>query len=193
MKKILTFLFLTVSTGVFAQDTLNYFNYARSNYTTAGMEVLGSWGVVNVGIGAAGWANSRGGSNKYFYKMTTIWGATNVAASLLGYLQNNKSTRLNAAETLREQKKIERTFLINAGLDVVSIGTGIFLKTRGDNRNSDQLRGYGSAIIVQGVFLLLFDGTMYGTHRYNGNQLRQFLERHPITFNGKTVGMIYYM
>jgi hypothetical protein len=193
MKKILTLLFLIICTRTFAQDSLKSFNYSLNHITTTGMEVLGSWAIVNIGAGTAGWASSKGGSNKYFYQMTTIWGAANLGAALLGYTsaKNNTSKPLNASESLKAQQKIEKIFLINGGLDLAYIGTGIFLKHRGDTRNSNQLRGYGSAIIVQGVFLLLFDGTMYSTQRNNGNKLRQFLEKNPITFNGKTAGLIY--
>lgn len=192
MKKILTFIFLIVSTRTFAQDSLKSFNYSRNQITTTGMKVLGSWAIVNIGAGTAGWASSKGGSNKYFYQMTAIWGAANLGAALLGYTgaKNNTNKQLNAAESLKAQQKIEKIFLINGGLDVAYIGTGIFLKHRGDNRNSDQLKGYGSALIVQGAFLLLFDGTMYSTQRSNGNKLRRFLEKNPISFNGKTVGLI---
>lgn len=193
MKKILTLLFLIICTRTFAQDSLKTYNYSRNRITTTGMEVLGSWAIVNIGAGAAGWASSKGGSNKYFYQMTTIWGAANLGAALLGYTgaKSNTGKPLNASESLKAQQKIEKIFLINGGLDLAYIGTGVFLRHRGDTRNSNQLRGYGSATIVQGVFLLLFDGTMYSTQRNNGNKLRQFLEKNPITFNGKTAGLIY--
>jgi hypothetical protein len=152
------------------------------------MTVLGSWAVTNIGIGAAGWANSKGGQNKYFYQMTTIWGAANLGAAILGYTSNKNNT-LNAAESLKAQQKIEKIFLINGGLDLVYIGTGVFLNRRGNTNGSAQLKGYGSALIPQGIFLLLFDGTMYATHRSNGNKLRRFLEKNPIGFNGREVGI----
>jgi hypothetical protein len=195
MKKILIFVFLITCSRVFAQDSLKSFNYSRNHITTTGMTVLGSWAIANIGVGAAGWANSKGGSNKYFYQMNTIWGAANLGAALLGYTnaRKNSSKTLSPSENLKAQQKIEKIFLINGGLDLAYIGTGIFLKHRGNGRNSDQLKGYGSAIITQGIFLLLFDGTMYSTQRHNGNKFRQFLEKNPITFNGNSIGLIYNM
>jgi len=196
MRKALTFLLLLVCTCAFAQqDSLNVFNNARYRTTKKGLTVLGSWGVANIGIGAAGWAGSKGGDNRYFYQMTTIWGAADLGAALLG-LSGNKNRTLNKKETLDAQKKIERIFLINAGLDVAYIGTGLILQSKGNKgkgSNPAQLRGYGSSIIMQGAFLLLFDGTMYGAERFNGNKLRRFLQKNPITFTGKTVGLIYNM
>jgi len=189
MTKILTFLLLIVCISASAQDSLKMFNYNRINTTKTGMEVLGSWGIANIGVGIAGLSNSKGGSDHSFYKMTTIWGASNLVAALLGTLQNNNDHPLNGAESLAAQKKIERTFLINECVDVAYLGVGIYLKQRGDHKNFADLKGDGSAIIVQSVFLLIFDGTMRGTHRHNGNKLRQFLEKNPISFNGRSVGM----
>jgi len=192
MKKFLTLALIAIGFSASAQDSLKTYNYTRNRITKTGMEVLGSWAAVNIGVGTVGWADSKGGTNKYFYQMNTIWGAANLGAAILGFTttQKNKNKVLTAAESLSAQKKIEKTFLINGGLDVVYIGTGIFLKNRGDNRNSPKLRGYGTSIILQGAFLLLFDGTMYSAHRSHGNWLRNFLAKNPITFNGKQIGMI---
>lgn len=158
------------------------------------MKILGTWAVANIGVGAIGWANSKGGENKYFYKMTTIWGAGNLAAATLGFLQaNGKSYNISPSESLAEQRKIETTFIINTAIDVVNVAAGAYIKHRGDVHNYAQLKGYGSAMLIQSVFLLAFDGSMYAVQRQNGNKIRHFLEKNPITFNGKSVGMIFTM
>jgi hypothetical protein len=195
MKKIFTLFLILFCSQAFSQDSLRYFNKSRNQITQTGMTVLGSWGLANVGIGAAGWANSKGGANKYFYQMDVIWGGTNLGLAILGYTnaRKNKDKALNASETLKEQKKLEQIFLINGGLDLVYIGTGIYLKHRGDTHNSGQLKGYGPSIILQGAFLLLFDGTMYTSERNNGNKLRHFLEKNPVTFDGRHIGIIYHL
>jgi len=195
MKKLCILVLIVISFRAFSQDSLKTYNYSRNHITATGMDVLGSWAISNIGVGSIGWADSKGGSNKYFYQMNTIWGAANLGAAILGFtsVHNNKNKVLNPAESLNAQQKIEKTFLINGGLDVVYIGAGIFLKNRGDTRNSTELRGYGSSIIIQGAFLLLFDGTMYSAQRSHGNKLRNFLTKNPITFNGKSVGMIFNM
>ncbi len=195
MNKVVTIILILASSAVFAQDSLRNFNYSRNNITSTGMEVLGSWAIANIGVGAAGWANSAGGSNKYFYQMDVLWNTVNLGAAIMGFTgaQKNKNRLLSPAESLRAQQKIEQTFLINAGLDFVYIGAGLYLHHRGNRVNSDELRGYGSSIILQGAFLLLFDGTMYSTQRHNGSKLRRFLEKNPVTFDGRRVGVIYHM
>lgn len=184
---------LIICSGVFAQDSLKVFNYNRISATQTGMTVLGSWGLANAGIGVAGLSSSKGGANKAFYRMTTIWGATNVFAALLGTLQNDKDVSLDGFATLVAQKKIETKFLINGCVDIAYLGIGIYLKQRGDRKNFADLKGDGSAIIIQSVFLLVFDGTMYTTHKHNGNKLMRFLEKNPIGFTGKSVGINFNM
>ena len=192
MKKLLVALLLIIiSYNASAQDSLRYFNQERYHITTTGMKVLGSWGIANTVVGGIGWANSSG-QTKYFYQMNTFWGIANIGAAVLGYTGAEKARDKNytVTETLKEQKKIQKIFLINAGLDVAYIGTGIYLDHRGNTHSDDKLKGYGKAVILQGAFLLLFDGTMYGTHHNNGSKLRNFLARNPITFDGSKVGML---
>ena len=195
MKKILTLLLTLFCVQAFAQDSLKIYNESRSRITSTGMEALGGWGLLNLGTGAIGWSNSTSHEARYFFQMNSIWGAVNFGTALIGYegVQKSRRKNLTAAETLAEQKKIERIFLINGGLDVAYIGTGLYLKLAGDSRNSPIMKGYGSSILIQGGFLLLFDGLMYHAEKSNGGKLRNFLEKHPMTFDGKRVGTVFNM
>lgn len=191
MRKIFIAILLFTSSVAFAQDSLKTFNDQRNHVTGTGMEVLGLWSVINIGAGAVGWTSSAG-TPKYFYQMNVIWNVVNFGTAITGFtnVQRNKNKKLTAAESLAEQKRLEKIFLINGGLDLVYIGTGTFLKLRGDNRNDAELKGYGASIIMQGAFLLLFDGVMYHAERSNGSKLRNFLEKNPVTFDGKRIGMV---
>jgi hypothetical protein len=193
MKKFVFFsIFMLACLASKAQDSLKTYNYNRNQITATGMTVLGSWGLANLGVGAIGWANSQGGQNKYFYQMTTIWGGINLALGVSGFVNAHRGENetLNAIETLKQQEKIEKIFLVNGGLDLVYLGAGAFLNHRGIENNNPQLKGYGTSIIAQGAFLLLFDATMYSTERHNGNKLRRFLEKNPIGFTGKGIGIM---
>jgi hypothetical protein len=55
------------------------------------------------------------------------------------------------------------------------------------------MKGYGESILMQGGFLLIFDGLMYKSEKANGSKLRNFLEKHPISFDGRRVGIIFNM
>jgi hypothetical protein len=195
MKKTFTLILMLISLHAFAQDSLKAFNTARINTTALGMQVLGGWGILNLGTGAIGWGNSTTPEARYFFQMNTIWGGVNFGVALLSYgsLQKDRKKHLTAAESLREQERIEKIFLINGCLDVAYIGTGLYLKIAGDSRNSPIMKGYGESILLQGGFLLIFDGVMYRAEKENGSKLRQFLEKNPITFDGKRVGIILNM
>lgn len=191
MKYLFTLLLLLVFTRALSQDSLGTYNYLRNQITMSGMKVLGSWGIVNLGVGAAGWAGSKEGTSKYFYQMSTFWGVINTGVAVLGLTgaKRNQKIKLDKTGSLKAQQIIEKTFLINGGIDFVYIGTGIYLKSRGNKHDDVKLKGYGSSIIMQGVFLLLFDATMSKLQITNGNKMKHFLEKNAITFTGSQVGI----
>jgi hypothetical protein len=191
MKKIFALLLLFISINCLAQDSLQTLNFNRNRIKNTGMQVLGSWATTNIVIGGIGWASTNG-TTKYFHQMNAIWNLANLGVAILGYTATikDKDHIYTAQESLEEQHKLEKLFLVNGALDFVYIGAGLYLKHRGDTNNSDQNRGYGSAVILQGAFLLLFDATMYTTERNTGNKLRRFLAKNPITFDGQKVGMV---
>jgi hypothetical protein len=211
MKKLCTLLLLIISCHAFAQqDSLKAYNAERVRITSNGMEYLGGWGILNLGTGVFGWSKSlsftttvngvsttsyAGPETRYFFQMNTIWGSANFITALLTYtgLQNNKNKKLTAAQTSQEQERIEKIFKVNMYLDVVYLGAGTYLKVVGDSRNSPIMKGYGESVLLQGGFLLLFDGLMLHAEKQHGNKLRNFLEKHPMTFDGKRVGIIFNM
>lgn len=191
MKKVFTLILICSCCTAFAQDSLQYYNQKRYAITATGMKVLGGWGAANAVGGGIGWATSSG-QTKYFHQMNTIWGAINCGVAALGYTgaQKGKGVPMTAEESLKAQKKMEKIFLVNGVLDLAYVGGGIYLNQRGNNKNDDKLKGYGSSIIMQGAFLLLFDSIMFGNHKSNGNKMRTFLAKNPVTFDGNRVGML---
>jgi hypothetical protein len=191
MKKLLNLLLLFISLNCLAQDSLQTLNFNRNRIKNTGMQVLGGWATANIVVGSIGWASTNG-TTKYFYQMNTIWNVANLGVALLGYTATIKDRdhTYTAQESLEEQRKLEKLFLVNGALDFAYIGAGFYLKHRGDINKSDQNSGYGSAVILQGAFLLLFDVTMYTSERKAGNKLRRFLAKNPITFDGQKVGMV---
>jgi len=191
MKRIFIIaLLITAGLAASAQDSLSVFNHNREHIKQSGMTVLGSWAVANISTGFIASGNNTG-STKYFYQMNGIWNIVNLAAAISGDISADKNIDKSSSrqESLKQQRKIEKIFLINGGLDFAYIGAGIYLNHRGNTDNSDKLRGYGSSIILQGVFLLVFDATMYSAERHNGNKLRHFLQKTNLGFNGKQLGM----
>ncbi len=197
IKKLLFIICLLASSSVLAQgsfpmpnDSVQQFNYNRNRIEHTGMTVLGGWAIANMAAGTIGYYHTTG-SSRYFNQMNIIWNIVNLGAATAGFLNSRTDmSNLTPAQSINKQRSLEKTFLINGVLDVVYIGAGVALHHRGDVNNSDRQRGYGSAIILQGAFLLLFDGTMYAAERSNGNRMLRFLLKNQLIFHGKQVGML---
>jgi hypothetical protein len=181
---LLTLLFvLCTFTLVFAQELETIDFYKKSNQiNTAGMYVLGGWAVANIAGGAVGWANSTG-STKYFHQMNVFWNSVNLGIAGFALYNNLNSdiSLLAADEMLSKHIKTENLYLINAGLDVVYIGTGFLLKhfaTTNPNKQ-DLLKGYGNSVFLQGGFLMAFDLIMWGIQR---NHRLDFLKNAEFSF-----------
>ncbi len=167
---LLTLLFVLCTFSlVFAQELETIDFYKKSNQiNTAGMYVLGGWAVANIAGGAVGWSNSTG-SAKYFHQMNLFWNTVNLG--IAGFALYNNLTddfsMLSSDEMLLKHTKTENLYLINAGLDVVYIGTGFLLKhlSVSNLNKQDLLKGYGNSIILQGGFLMIFDLIMWGIQR----------------------------
>lgn len=162
---------LVVSVSVAeAQNDYQLFYEKSVSINNTGMFVLGTWAIANIAAGAYGWANNSGQS-KYFQQMNLFWNTVNL--SIAGFaLYSNFSTDISsmtAAEMMSEHSKVERLYLINAGLDVLYVGTGFLLKHLAENssKRHDLLKGYGNSVILQGIFLFVFDLVMYGIQRNN--------------------------
>lgn len=171
-KFLLLLLFVVLSIlSVSAQTDYTSF-YERSLRTnTTGMYVLGTWAVANMATGALGWSRSTGQA-KYFHQMNLFWNTVNL--SIAGFALYSNLTRdisaMTGPEMLDQHTRMENLYLINAGLDVLYIGAGFYLKHLGTQKphKQDLLNGYGHSVIFQGGFLFLFDLVMYGlqhTHR----------------------------
>ena len=182
-------LFWSFSTSIFSQSsTFPSFNQERNDLNRKGMTVLGSWAGANLVANGILLANSSG-SDKYFYQMNVYWNVVNGALAGLGVLGAKKMQgNLSAFQALEEQSSTEKTFLVNTGLDVAYVMTGVYLieKSKNSVDSQDKLKGYGQSVILQGGFLLLFDGIMYGVHRSHLKKGKVIFEN--LTFTGNSLG-----
>jgi hypothetical protein len=133
-----------------------------------GMAVLGGWALANISVGAYGW-NKYSGQQAYFHQMNLFWNTVNLSIAGIALYSNLSAdySLLSGTELLEKQGKIQRLYLINAGLDVAYMGTGFLLKHLASRypKNEERLLGYGNSVILQGAFLFVFDLVMYGLQR----------------------------
>jgi len=174
---------------IFAQDIIDI-NKERQKLSREGMTFLTSWAATNIAGGTTGFFLAKDKEWKYFHEMNVFWNSVNLGLGISGLLMERKSKiDLNRVESLKAQKRVERIFLVNSGLDLLYIGSGLAMRQMQNAKNPERMRGYGNALILQGSFLLLFDGVEYFLHRSNGYRYKT--SKLSFNFNGNSVGLSY--
>ena len=151
------------SPTVQAQGSFKSFAEEHHRINQQGMYILGGWALANMVSGGIGWATTDG-SAKYFHQMNVFWNTVNVSLATVGLLSGNRqNAAMTEVEFLSKSRRTENIFLINAGLDILYIGTGGWLFTQAEKNieRKDLMTGYGQSLMVQGGFLLMFDAVMY--------------------------------
>ena len=156
--------------------SLTSFAVERTRLDQRGLAVLGGWAVGNLVVSGIATGQTEGSAH-YFHQMNIGWGAVNLALAGTGYLAARRASRQPAADratNVRAQLRTENLYLFNAGLDVAYLATGVYLLEKGRNPtapgSADRWRGYGHSLLLQGGFLLLFDGFQYATHHRHGTR-----------------------
>lgn len=193
--RLLVIILLSV-TGLRAQTSdktpFKELNATRIKTNTTGMTVLGAWGAASLVSGGAGYFIATNPEWKAFHGMNAIWGATNLLIAYSGYSGARKEAKseLSCDKALHRYESNKRLFLINGGLDMLYIGTGLMLTTNASNFNDPAtIRGFGKSVTIQGIGLLLFDGTMYAMHQRQDKKWYRLLQGVCVTGNG--VGFRY--
>jgi hypothetical protein len=133
------------------------------------MHVLGGWAVANIGVGVPLYVTTDHEMRR-FHEMNTAWNLVNLGIATAGLVGTRRASPSETlADALAAQRKIESALLLNIGLDVGYIAAGWALLERSQRSvpESDRWAGYGSSLILQGGFLLLFDLGFYAFQRRN--------------------------
>jgi len=195
MKKvILFFCLLTVSGIVFSQKTdLLKFEKVRTGIQKRSMIALAGWSAANIVVSGIA-TDTRNKEMRYFHQMNVMWGGINLAIAGLGYWGASKEKINNPilADVLKHQNRIEKTYLINAGLDVVYVGAGLLMNKTSDNqKNPEKFKGYGNSIMLQGAFLLIYDAIIYAIHKKHGRQLKGMTEHISLNGGPGAISLVY--
>jgi hypothetical protein len=168
---------------------------SRTKLTKNAMLTLGGWAAANIATGFI-IAGQTEGEAKYFWRMNGYWNIINLGLAGMGYAGTRKlQTGTTLSSNLMQQHKVEKLYLLNAGLDLVYITGGFYLKERGNTRSTqkqrDQLRGYGNSILLQGSFLLILDGVMYTLHHKNTLRVNKKLEQLEMNAGPMGFSLVY--
>tara|TARA_B100000524_G_scaffold166110_1_gene84858 strand:+ start:1322 stop:1915 length:594 start_codon:yes stop_codon:yes gene_type:complete len=197
MRKFTTILLFTLSLlhATSGSCQLQQFNEQRCNIDKKLMLSLGSWASANIIGSGIGWATTDNDEHKYFHQMNVFWNAINIGLAIPGYMKaRNGKSQLSLFKTLEEQRIIEGVHLVNAGLDLAYISSGILLRNKqAKNSNEEnQFRGYGNSIIIQGGFLLVYDWIGYMMHRKHARkQMNPLLQKIEPSSSG--IGFILHL
>lgn len=179
---------LLLAVRLMAQDSLSLekFNRERIQTTKTAMIVLGGWSVANITTGLIAMEQTSGEA-KYFHQMNAIWNVVNLGIATAGYLGNRKLNpgNYNMQGSIKEQNKIEKIYLVNGALDVAYILGGLYAREYGKNqtgKEQDRWKGYGSSIMLQGGFLLLYDAVNLTIHHRHGKALYRKFDGMQVTF-----------
>jgi hypothetical protein len=154
------------------------FHLDRMKINETAMLVLGGWAVGNILVGTYGNFCQRhpfgkaSGEAKYFHQFNAMWNVVNLGIAAFGYFNavNSDPSSMTKLEIIKDFNSLQNFLLLNAGLDVAYIATGLYLKERSKNSlSAERLRGYGNSLLLQGGFLLLFDVSLFFIHQNNAN------------------------
>lgn len=161
-------------------------NEERKRLESNGMLVLGTWALGNMVWGGIG-ASRTSGATKGFHQMNMYWNTVNLAIAGLGYFNARKHRAdMGLWESLQAQQKTEKILLFNAALDAGYMAGGLYMKERGKREQKDQLVGFGNAVILQGAFLLVFDGILYALQVKNKANFKPWVDKVDISTSGIT-------
>ena len=134
----------------------NFYGYQQRRF-----QLLLIWGLLSVIAGSALQLNAQP-FWKQFGLQSLLWGAIDAALALFGLLGASKKEdryllgELDSTEIQKDTRNFYRIILINFGLDIGYIALGIWLMNH-FNARPDR-RGMGLGILIQGLWLFLFDG-----------------------------------
>jgi len=166
----------TLSLPALAQGSaaLEVFNATRLEYNRQGMWILGSWALLNLLVGIVRGFQTRG-QVQAFHQMNAYWNLVNLGIAGYGYWQASQvSLPIIFWEVLTAQQQIEKVLLFNAALDLAYMAVGFFLIEKGLRLEKERWIGFGKSILLQGAFLLLFDGILVGFQMELGAELLEW-------------------
>lgn len=132
-------------------------NQSYALIVLVGMSLLLAWGVASTWYGLKS-RKLTPSVEKYCREMTLYWGVINGLIGAFAVLTVLMAFDMYSSDPATQQKA-QGLFEFNSLLDVGYIAVGLVVAYVGKSV-SDRRLGYGKAIIVQGVFLLVLDGLL---------------------------------
>lgn len=141
--------------------------------------VLGWWSLLSVVIGIIGMLFTSGFWH-YFFMMNAAWGFINafVTHMFMKHTFFRRFRRGNILQRFEVQRHAEKVLLLNIGLDLAYLITGLYLHAIGNSCNNpypELWKGFGWAIILQGIYLFIQDNIIHYLHYINIKRAKPFM------------------
>lgn len=189
--------FLCSTTLVIAQTGFNdSIALSRNTLNANAMKTLGTFAAANIASGFV-IANNTNGEAKYFWRMNAYWNFFNLGLAGINLLQTHKmfAKKYSFTENYKTQQTIEKIYAVNLGLDAAYIAAGVLLRSKGKiatGKSRDQLKGYGSSIILQGALLGVMDLVMINLHHKNTRRMNDKLNNIEFTAAPGALSLTYH-
>jgi hypothetical protein len=171
-------------------DYLKIFSDKNISINQNAMLVLGSWATANILIGTYGNFKTTG-TTKYFHQFNVMWNLVNLGIASFGYFNSTskKTSNQTQSQIIKDYNSLQNFLMLNAGLDIAYIIAGFYLKERAaKSKRTQLLNGYGSSLILQGAFLLIFDVSLFFIHNHNAS-LYLYPSLENLLSNDKSIGL----
>ena len=125
-------------------------------------KTLISWSVASIALGTSIALTGHKLDKKAvteFGRQTAAWGVVDLGIAGAGYLAQRRRGKLSEDQTQRQIRNLRRLLVINSVADVGYMAGGITILKRSLQKKSSFRMGPGdgSAIVIQGAFLLALD------------------------------------
>ena len=159
-----------------AQSDLEKFYNQQQKINKTGLKVLTGWAMGNILLGTASYFIVKDPYLHGFCAMNAGWNVINLGLGLGGLLSKPYTFDGKISKVLKEQSKLEKIYLFNAGLDFGYMAGGFWMHQYGISTNNNFWIGAGDAIVIQGAFLAVFDGFMFYKHQKKSKDLIKGIE-----------------
>jgi hypothetical protein len=186
---------LLLVNGLYAMEPNPFQQYEiqRLDINRSAMLVLGSWAVGNMLVGTYGHFNTTG-QIREFHQFNFMWNVVNLGIAAFGYHQAATADPMafGYVDILKEYNTLQNILLLNVGLNVSYMATGLYLRERSKNsrKYGDRLKGYGNSLLLQGAFLFVFDTSLFFIHRSHAN-LHLYPQLESLAAGGAGLGILF--
>lgn len=182
---VLSFWLLS-ATSAHAQYDLDELYEQQLSLNRKGMTVLGGWAVGNMVWGGVMTTQTEG-VHRYFHQGNLAWNGVNLLLAGIGYVTARRPPNdASFGGLIQSHEDNKRSLLLNAGLDLAYVTGGFWMLDVADRQgNPDAFTGWGTSLVLQGMFLFTFDIAFFLVqNRWGKRHLHPILDRIELTGNG---------